>query len=262
MNVEEIKEGAEHAHEAGEKSIGLTMAVTAVLLAMATLLSHRAHTEEVLLQGKIVDDWSFYQAKHGRAHSYGSSAEVAALLPNGKDVALRDYKKSLEEECGVPPEKGCSSPVKDSAILAPLLSQASTEKKEKEETEPAAKEADAHKASEGEAHKASETKEGEAHKAEEKGTGGAHAAKDKSEKEKPGKPGAVQIQEQAREREHEQALIEHQANFYDGSELLLEISIVLCSISLLAGSKLYWRTSFLTTIAGVAVALYGLLMLH
>ncbi|MBZ5530921.1 MAG: DUF4337 domain-containing protein [Acidobacteriia bacterium] len=263
MNVEEIKEGAEHAHEAGEKSIGLTMAVTAVLLAMATLLSHRAHTEEVLLQGKIVDDWSFYQAKHGRAHSYGSSAEVAALLPNGKDVALRDYKKSLEEECGVPPEKGCSSPVKDSAILAPLLSQASAEKKDKEEAEePAAKEGQAHKANDAEAHRASEAKEGEAHKAETKESGGAHAAKEKAEKEKPGKPGAVQIQEQAREREHEQALIEHQANFYDGSELLLEISIVLCSISLLAGSKLYWRMSFLTTIAGVAVALYGLLMLH
>ncbi len=263
MNVEEIKEGAEHAHEAGQKSIGLTMAITAVLLAMATLLSHRAHTEEVLLQGKIVDDWSFYQAKHGRAHSYGSSAEVAALLPNGKDVALRDYKKSVEEECGVPPEKGCSSPVKDSAILAPLLSQASAEKKEKEGAEtPAAKESEAHKAGEGEGHKTKEGKEGEAHKAEAKESGGAHASKEKSEKEKPVKPGAVQLQEQAREREHEQVHIEHQANWYDGSELLLEISIVLCSISLLAGSKLYWRMSFLTTIAGVAVALYGLLMLH
>jgi len=37
------------------------MAIVAVLLAMATLLGHRAHTEEGLLQGKIVDEWNFYQ---------------------------------------------------------------------------------------------------------------------------------------------------------------------------------------------------------
>ena len=32
-------------------------------------------------------------------------AEVAALLPNGKELALKDYKKSLDEECGTPPEQ-------------------------------------------------------------------------------------------------------------------------------------------------------------
>ena len=52
MNPEELKESAEHAHLKGEKEIGLTMAVVAVLLAVTTLLSHRSHTEEVLLQGK------------------------------------------------------------------------------------------------------------------------------------------------------------------------------------------------------------------
>ena len=104
MNIEELKEGTEHAHNSGEKGVGLTMAVVAVMLAMATLLSHRAHTEEGLLQGKIVDEWNFYQAKHIRAHEYGAIAEVAALLPNGKDLALKDYKKSLDEECGSPAE--------------------------------------------------------------------------------------------------------------------------------------------------------------
>ena len=121
MNIEELKEGTEHAHSSGEKGVGLTMAVVAVMLAMATLLSHRAHTEEGLLQGKIVDEWNFYQAKHIRAHEYGAIAEVAALLPNGKDLALKDYKKSLDEECGSPAEHGCSSPAKDSTVLRPLL---------------------------------------------------------------------------------------------------------------------------------------------
>src|SRR5437588_2002021 len=49
---EELKEGAEHAHQSGEKKLGLTMAIVAVLLAIATLLGHRAHTEEVVLQGE------------------------------------------------------------------------------------------------------------------------------------------------------------------------------------------------------------------
>lgn len=238
MNVDELKEGAEHAHESGQKKIGLTMAVTAVLLAVATLLGHRAHTEEVLLQGKIVDDWNFYQAKHGRAHQYGELAEVAALLPNGKEVALRDYKKSLEEECGSPAEKGCNSPMKDSAVIRALLAQTSTETPEKTKEPPAAKETP-----------------------EAKGTEGASAEKSEH-KTAPAKPGAVHIQEQAREREKERELIEHRANFYDASELFLEISIVLCSISLLAGSMLYWRLSFITTVIGVAVVLWGMLALH
>ena len=66
MNVEEIKEGAEHAHEHGEKRLGLTMAVVAVLLAMATLLGHRAHTEEVVLQGERNTQWVNFDSKRMR----------------------------------------------------------------------------------------------------------------------------------------------------------------------------------------------------
>jgi len=241
MNVEELKEGAEHAHHSGQKKIGLTMAVTAVLLAVATLLSHRAHTEEGLLQGKIVDDWSFYQAKHGRAHEYGMFAVEAALLPNGKEEALREYKKSLEEECGSPVEKGCSSPAKDSAAIRALLAQTSGETQDKTK-EPSAKEP-------------AESKPGESKSSE-------GAAEKTEHKAAPAKQGAVQIQEQAREREKEQELIKRQANYYDGAELFLEISIVLCSIALLAGNLLFWRLSFVSTAIGVGVALWGMLALH
>jgi uncharacterized protein DUF4337 len=249
MNVEELKEGAEHAHEGGQKKIGLTMALTAVLLAVVTLLSHRAHTEEILLQGKIVDDWNFYQAKHGRAHEFGAFAVEAALLPNGKDEALREYKKSVEEECGSPAEKGCSSPAKDSPVIRALLGQSNEESQAK--TKDASKEAAEHKTSEG----------ASAEKPEHKSTegGGAEKAEHKSPT---GKPGAVHIQEQAREKEKERDMIQQQANYYDGSELFLEVSIVLCSISLLTGGLLYWRFSFLTTAIGIAVALWGLLGSH
>jgi hypothetical protein len=244
MNVEEIKEGAEEAHHKGEKGVGLTMAITAVLLAVATLLSHRAHTEEGLLQGKIVDEWDFYQAKHSRAHEYGAIAELAALLPNGKDLALKDYKKSLEEECGTPPEHGCSSPAKDSVLLRELMGPAPTEGSGKDDkTEDAAPP----KAPEAKAHeeKSPEKHEG---KSLEKHEG----------KESKAKPGATKIQEGARELEHEREIIERQANCYDGAELFLEISIVLCSIALLAEMKLFWKLSFITTALGVCVAILGL----
>jgi hypothetical protein len=249
---EELKEGAEHAHQSGEKGIGLTMAIVAVLLAMATLMGHRAHTEEGLIQGKIVDQWNFYQAKHIRAHEYGAIAEMAALLPNGKDLALKDYKKSLGEECGTPPEHGCSSPAKDSSILRPLLTpesatggtQDKSAEDKKEQGESARKEPLANDAS-----------------AKEQGKG-PDTAKEHDNKSSGHRAGAVNIQESAKEMEAERDLVEQRANYYDGAELFLEISIVLCSIALLAEMKLFWHLSFITTILGVGVALFGLLGVH
>ncbi len=244
---EELKEGVEHAHKSGERGVGLTMAIVAVLLAIATLLGHRAHTEEGLLQGKIVDQWDFYQAKHGRAHLYGGLAEIAALSPDprAKDLALKNYKKSLEEECGTPAEHGCSSPAKDSAILRQLLAptpSANEEKEGKPDQENSAKQEDSAKSPGKEA--SSEAKEG-------------HESKPAAHK-----PGAVNIQEDAKEIEHERDVMEQRANYYDGAELFLEISIVLCSIALLAEMKLFWQVSFISTILGVAVALWGMVGIH
>lgn len=245
---EELKEGAEHAHQSGEKGIGLTMAIVAVLLAIATLMGHRTHTEEGLIQGKIVDEWNFYQAKHSRAHEYGAMAEVAALLPNGKELALKDYKKSLDEECGTPPEHGCSSPARDSSILRPLLTPESTtdRKEDKKEQGESAKQESPVKADAAKEH----GKEAEAAKEQ-------HENKSSSRK-----PGAVNIQENAKEMERERDMVERRANYYDGAELFLEISIVLCSIALLAEAKLFWQLSFISTILGVGVALFGFLGVH
>jgi Domain of unknown function (DUF4337) len=245
---EELKEGAEHAHKSGEKGIGLTMAIVAVLLAIATLMGHRTHTEEGFIQGKIVDQWNFYQAKHSRAHEYGAIAEVAALLPNGKDLALKDFKKSQDEECGTPAEHGCNSPAKDSVLLRSLLtpSDSATSGKEKNAHE---------KVPQQEAPKNESAAGG--HGKETSAANEQHENKSSSHK-----PGAVDIQDSAKEMERERDLIERRANYYDGAELFLEISIVLCSISLLAEMKLFWQLSFITTILGVGVALFGFFGVH
>ncbi len=55
MEADELKELSENAKEVGEKAVGLTMAIVAVLLAVATMLGHRSHTEEVLIQTKAND---------------------------------------------------------------------------------------------------------------------------------------------------------------------------------------------------------------
>ncbi|MCU1256494.1 MAG: hypothetical protein JWM83_2793 [Candidatus Angelobacter sp.] len=246
---EELKEGTERAHQSGEKGIGLTMAIVAVLLAVATLMGHRAHTEETLMQGKIVDEWNFYQAKHSRAHEYGAIAEVAALLPNGKDLALKDYKKSLDEECGAPAEHGCGSPARDSALLRPLLAPSPS----------------ATRSNENDTNKGTSDKQAAAPRedtAKEHGKEPSAAKEQHENKSSSRKPGAVNIQETAKEMEHERELVERRANYYDGAELFLEISIVLCSIALLAEAKLFWQLSFITTILGIGVALFGFLGLH
>ncbi|HEY2390054.1 MAG TPA: DUF4337 family protein [Candidatus Angelobacter sp.] len=259
---EELKESMEHANKSGEKGIGLTMAVVAVLLAVATLLGHRAHTEEGLLQGKIVDEWNFYQAKHIRAHEYGAFAELAAAIANpgsAKDLALKNYKKSQEEECGSPAEHGCSSPAKDSQTLKALMAAAadgsgkegggkenSAKENKGEHESPAKGDAAAkdHGKENGEAKESAESKD------QHEGKAANH------------KPGAVNIQEDAKEMEHERDVVEHRADFYDGAELFLEISIVLCSIALLAEMKLIWQLSFISTIAGIVTALWGMFGVH
>ena len=52
------------------------------------------------------------------------------------------------------------------------------------------------------------------------------------------------------------------ARFYDGSELFLEIGIVLSSISLLSGSLIYWQSAFFFSAVGIAGILWGLLAVH
>ena len=65
--LQELHESAEHAHHNPSMApVSLTMAVLAVLVAVASLLGHRAHTEELVLQTKSADQWAFYQAKSTR----------------------------------------------------------------------------------------------------------------------------------------------------------------------------------------------------
>ncbi len=98
MDADELREINEHTHDPLQRRIGVTMAVFAALLALVTLMGHRLHTEEVVLQTKLADQWAYYQAKNTRAQLYATDAALARLQgPQGNELASTWTKRSAEE---------------------------------------------------------------------------------------------------------------------------------------------------------------------
>src|SRR5213082_1058657 len=92
--LQELREHAEHAaHDPSAAPVSLTMAILAVLVAVASLLGHRAPTEEVILQKNYTDQWPYYQAKNIRRHTdelFADFASVMATTDAAKAAQLRE----------------------------------------------------------------------------------------------------------------------------------------------------------------------------
>jgi hypothetical protein len=99
METEDLIELGKDAGHVGDRVIGVTMAITAAFLAVVTLMGHRLHTEEVVLQTKSADGWAYYQAKNNRSHMYGTDAKLAQLIgtPAAAPLVAEWTKKSTEE---------------------------------------------------------------------------------------------------------------------------------------------------------------------
>ena len=91
--------------------VAVTMAILAVLVALATLLGHRAHTEEILLQNRATDEWAYYQAKNLRRNNLEALNDVLGAMEGKNDKAekvqqrfeqdiekYRDQQKDIEHE--------------------------------------------------------------------------------------------------------------------------------------------------------------------
>lgn len=172
--LSELQEHAEHAKDDPKLApVSVTMAILAVLVAVVTLLGHRAHTEEVVLQAKVADQWAFFQSKNLRRHL---------------DLFFNDLTSV--------------QPASDSAALAKLRDQYANEairyQGEQKETED------------------------EAHKL-----------------------------------EAEFAVAERQADRYDLSEVFLEIGLVITSITMLSGRRLYWFLGITFGVVGIVIAVTG-----
>ena len=170
----------EHHHDHGDNPlvipVSLTISILAVLVAVVTLLGHRAHTEELSKETQAASRWTQYQAKSIRQHEAEDTSDIVnlvAALDKEKGEALRKkYEKQLE-----------------------------------------------------------------------------HYASDKED-----------VSEQAKELEAERDLSARRANRFDGGEALLEIGLVICSITLLAKNRGFWFAGMAIGAAGVITALTGLLL--
>ncbi len=83
--LHELHEHAEHGHAPGMAPVSFTMALLAVLVAVVTLLGHRSHTEEILLQNKTTDEWAYYQAKNLRRNNLEALRDMMGAI-EGKDA--------------------------------------------------------------------------------------------------------------------------------------------------------------------------------
>ena len=92
-----------HEHPEGEslKVISLSISVLAVLVAMVTVLGHRAHTEAVLMQGRATDTWNEYQAKRIRMDNLVTALDLLALQPSNNPAAVEskstEYKAHINK---------------------------------------------------------------------------------------------------------------------------------------------------------------------
>jgi Domain of unknown function (DUF4337) len=92
----------EHGHEEEEplaKTIGTMAAVLAVMLAIVTIMSHRAHTDGVLLKTDANDKWSQYQASRIKFHNLELGEDILNAMPAKTPAAekiLARYEKNKD----------------------------------------------------------------------------------------------------------------------------------------------------------------------
>jgi hypothetical protein len=172
--LHELQEHAEHAkHDPSLAPVSLTMAILAVLVAVVSLLGHRAHTEEVLLQAKASDQWAYYQAKNIRAHDDKLFAALTAVTTSSNPEALAKVREEYLKE---------------------------SERYQDEQNE---------------------------------------------------------IQKEAQGLEAEVATERRRADRYDLGEVFLEVALVVTSITLLSGRRLFWHAGLLMGAIGIAIAAVG-----
>jgi hypothetical protein len=94
---EELQEHSEHAKDPFDKRVAVTMAIIAAMLAVDGVTAQLLTTEELLLQQKASDQWSYYQAKSIRRYT----SEVAADLFKGfhdlGTTPVEKYNKAAEK---------------------------------------------------------------------------------------------------------------------------------------------------------------------
>jgi LPS O-antigen subunit length determinant protein (WzzB/FepE family) len=97
--LDKAKEAAAEAKERRHLApVSLTIAILAVFVAIVSLLGHRAHTEEILMQTRATDQWGYYQAKNMRLNNLQALDEVLTAVENTKAERAQEVQKHFHEE--------------------------------------------------------------------------------------------------------------------------------------------------------------------
>ena len=80
------------------KKIGILASVIAVLLAVVTIVSHRAHTDAVLMKSEANDKWSYYQSKRIKFHSLELGEDLLNVLGGKSAEAQKTLEKYAAEK--------------------------------------------------------------------------------------------------------------------------------------------------------------------
>jgi Domain of unknown function (DUF4337) len=78
--------------------VSITISILAVLVAAVTLLGHRAHNEEVLLQGKTSNQWAYYQAKNIRLRELQSFYDLLGVVSTEDKAKAREIREKYAKE--------------------------------------------------------------------------------------------------------------------------------------------------------------------
>jgi len=70
----------------------------------------------------------------------------------------------------------------------------------------------------------------------------------------------AEIEEQAKDFEAESARAQHKADRFDLGEVFLEIALVISSLALLSRKRIFWFLGIISGVAGLGVAVTGMLM--
>lgn len=100
QEAHELHEHAEHAaHDTAMRPVAFTMSVLAVLVAITTILGHRAHESAVLNQNRATDEWNFYQAHKIRANDTELAADLLGVVAVAhSDAAAKIAKAYADHE--------------------------------------------------------------------------------------------------------------------------------------------------------------------
>lgn len=92
--LHELEERAEHgAQDRRLAPVSFTAALLAVVLATITLLGHRAHTHQVVMQTRANDQWGFYQGNSVRR----STDEMFSNLMSAMDFKDKERADKVRE---------------------------------------------------------------------------------------------------------------------------------------------------------------------